>query len=38
VVARRPHAHVIDASGGIDATVEAVRKKVIAMQHAGWGV
>ena len=38
VVARRPHAHVIDASGGIDATVEAVRKMVIAMQHSRWGV
>jgi thymidylate kinase len=38
VVARRPHAHVIDASGGIDATVEAVRKKVIEMQHSRWGI
>jgi thymidylate kinase len=38
VVAKRPYAHVIDASQGIDATVDAVRKKVIAMQHARWGV
>ena len=38
VVARRRHAHVIDASGGIDATVEAVRDKVIAIQHERWGV
>jgi thymidylate kinase len=38
VVAQRPHAHVIDASNGIDATVEAVRKKVIAMQLGRWGI
>ena len=38
VVAQRPHAHVIDASKGIDATVEAVKKKITAMQLGRWGI
>ncbi len=38
VVSKRAHAHVIDASQGIDATVKAVKKKIISMQHSRWGI